>query len=112
MCSGDQLDPNINSEVLIENISQEFSSTEDTGKPVSEKLSKNVNTLFLNDMEEEKFKTTSKKNCRLKNCPNIVAPKVNSEAWNENLQASDRMTDINLGKAQLLNKHFSCIRSH
>ena len=51
LCSGDQNDPNIgSSEILLDNISQEFSSKEELGKPVSEKLSKIVNTLFLNDM--------------------------------------------------------------
>ena len=64
-CSGDQDDPNIgSSEVLLDNISQEFSSKEELGKPVSDKF--------------------------------------NSEIWNENLQASHRMTDINLRKIQLL----------
>ena len=58
MCSGGQDDPNVgSSEVLLDNISQEFSSEEELGKPVSDKLSIIVNTLFLNDMEEEKFKT-------------------------------------------------------
>ena len=54
-------------------------------------------------MEEEKFKTIDKKYRRPENCPNIGALKVNSEIWNENLQASHRMTDINLRKIQLLN---------
>ena len=55
LCLGDQVDPNIDSsKVLLENISQEFSSNEVLGKPVCDKLSKVVNTLFLNDMEEEK----------------------------------------------------------
>ena len=104
MCSGDQNDLNINSsEVLLDNISQEFFSKEELGKPVSEKFSKTVNTLFLNDTEEEKFKTMNKMYCRPENCAAIVAPKVNSEIWNENLQASHRMTDINLRKVQLLN---------
>ena len=58
MRSGDQDDPNVgSSEVLLDNISQEFSSEKELGKPVSDKLSKIVNTLFLNDMEEERFKT-------------------------------------------------------
>ena len=36
LCSGDQDDPNIgSSEVLLDNISQEFSSKEKLGKPVS-----------------------------------------------------------------------------
>ena len=104
LCSGGQDDTSIgSSEVLLDNISQEFSSKEQLGKPVSDKLSKIVNTLFLNDMEEEKFKTMNKKYRRPENCPAIVAPKVNSEIWNENLQASHRMTDINLRKIQLLN---------
>ena len=104
MCSGDQDDPNVgSSEVLLDNISQEFSSKKELGKPVSDKLSKIVNTLFLNDMEEEKFKTINKKYRRPENCSAIVAPKVNSEIWNENLQTSHRMTDINLRNIQLLN---------
>ena len=62
LCSGDQDDPNIrSSEVLLDNISQEFCSKEELRKPVSGKLSKIVNTLFLNVMEEEKFKTINKK---------------------------------------------------
>ena len=104
LCSGDQDDQNIgSSEVLLDNISQKFSSKKELGKPVSKKLSKILIKLFLNDMEEEKFKTINKKYRRPESCPAIVAPKVNSEIWNENLQASHRMTDINLRKTQLLN---------
>ena len=104
LCSGNQVDPNIgSSEILLDNISQEFSSKEELGKPVSDKLSKIVNTLFLNNMEEEKFKTINKKYRRSEYCPNISVPKVNNEIWNENLQASHRMTVINLRKIQLLN---------
>ena len=104
MCSGDQDDQNTgSSEVLLDNISQKFSSMKELGKPVSKKLSKILIKLFLNDMEEEKFKTINKKYRRPESCPAIVAPKVNSEIWNENLQASHRMTDINLRKTQLLN---------
>ena len=103
LCSGDQDDPNIgSSEALLDNISQECSSKEELGKTVSRKLSKILNTLFLDDMEEEKFKTINR-NRRPENCPAIVAPKVNSEIWNENLQASNRMTNINIRKIQLLN---------
>ena len=104
LCSGDQDDQNTgSSEVLLDNISQKFSSMKELGKPVSKKLSKILIKLFLNDMEEEKFKTINKKYRRPESCPAIVAPKVNSEIWNENLQASHRMTDINLRKTQLLN---------
>ena len=66
-------------------------------------MSKIVNTLFLNDTEEEKLKTINKKYPTPESRPAIVAPKANSEIWNENLQASRRMTDINLRKIQLLN---------
>ena len=75
------------SEVSLKNISQEFSSKEELGKPDSDILSKIVNTLFIIDMEEENLKTINKKYCRPENWPNIVAPKVKSEIWNENLQA-------------------------
>ena len=69
LCSGDQVDPNIGSgKVLLDNISQEFFSKEELCKPV-----KIVNTHFVNDMEEEKFKTINKKYCRPENCSNIVA---------------------------------------
>ena len=48
LCSGDQVDRNIGSiEVLLSNISQNFFSKKELGKPVSDKLSKIVNT-FLN----------------------------------------------------------------
>ena len=49
-------------------------------------------------MEEEKFKTINKKYRRSENFLNVVAPKVNSEIWKENLQAAHRMTDINFRK--------------
>ena len=55
LCSGYQVDPNISSDILLGNIAQEFSSKEQLGKPVSDKLSKIVNSLFLIDMEKEKF---------------------------------------------------------
>ena len=47
-CSSDQVDQSTGSEVLVENISYE----EVLGKPVSDKLSKIVNTLFLNDKDK------------------------------------------------------------
>ena len=70
LCSGGQDDTNIgSSEVLLDNISQEFSSKEELSKPVSAKLSKIVNTLFLNGMEQEKFKIINKKYRRPENPP-------------------------------------------
>ena len=70
LCSGDQDDSNIgSSEGFFDNISQEFSSKEELGKPVSDKLSKIVNTLFLNGMEQEKFKIINKKYRRPENPP-------------------------------------------
>ena len=57
MCSGDQDDPNIgSSEGLLDNISQEFSSKEELGKPVSGKLSKILNTLFLDIWKRKNLK--------------------------------------------------------
>ena len=70
LCSGGQDDTSIgSSEVLLDNISQEFSSKEQLGKPVSDKLSKIVNTLFLTGMEQEKFKIINKKYRRPENPP-------------------------------------------
>ena len=109
----DHDDPNIgSSEVSLNNISQEFSSKEEFGKPISDKLSKIVNALFIIDMEEEKLKTINKKYCRPENWPSIVAPKVKSEIWNENIQASHRMTDINLCLENSIVECFSFIHSH
>ena len=54
-------------------------------------------------MEKEKFKMMNENYRRPENCPNVVAPKVNNEIWNENLQAAHKVTDINLRKIQLLN---------
>ena len=102
---GDQVDPNIgSSEALLKNISQEFSSKEELGKTFSEKLSKIVNALFLNDMEEEKFEMINKEYCRPENCPMQLHQRlIVCKIYNENLQAAHRMTDINLRKSQLLN---------
>ena len=101
MCPGNQIDPDTGSEVLLENISQEFSSKEELGNLVSDKLSKIVNTFIFN-MEEEKNRTINKRYRRQENYSSIVAPKANSEIWNENLQGSYRITDINLKKILLL----------
>ena len=44
-----------------------------------------------------------KKYKRPENCPQLSAPKVNSEVRNENLLTANRMIDISLRKIQLLN---------
>ena len=49
-------------------------------------------------MEEEKYKAINRKYRRPESYPNIIAPKVNSETWNENLQTLNRTTDIKLRK--------------
>ena len=77
---------------MLGNISHEFSSKEQLGKPLSDKLSKIVNSLFLTDMEEEKLQIMIKKYHRQENCINVVAPKINSEICNENLPVSHRVT--------------------
>ena len=47
---------NLNNEIFLDNISEEFSSKEELGNPVSEKLAKIMNSLFTCGMEEEKLK--------------------------------------------------------
>ena len=42
-------------EKLLDNLSEKFSLKEKLGISVSEKLAKNLNSLFTNGMEEEKF---------------------------------------------------------
>lgn len=103
MCSADQLELDVGSEVFLENISREFSFKEELGKLVSDKLSKIVTALVLNNMEGERFKTMNKKYRRPENYPNIVAPKLISEICNEKVQALHRMIDINLRKIKLSN---------
>ena len=93
----------LNNEKLLDNISEEFSSKEELGTPVSEELTKIVNSLLTNGMEEEKLKNLNKKYKIPEHCPHLSPPKVNSEVWNENLLTENRMTDINFRKIQLLN---------
>ena len=94
---------NLDYEKLLDNISEEFSSKEELGTPVSEKLAKTVNSLFTSGMEEEKFKNFNKKYKRPENCLHLSAPKINSEIKNENFLTANHMTDISLCKIQLLN---------
>ena len=47
---------NLNNEIFLDNISDEFSSKEELGNPVSEKLAKIMSSLFTCGMEEEKLK--------------------------------------------------------
>ena len=47
---------NLNNEIFVDNISEEFSSKEELGNPVSEKLAKIMNSLFTCGMEEGKLK--------------------------------------------------------
>ena len=56
------------------NISEEFSSNEKLGTPVSKKLAKIVNSLFTSGMEEEKLKDLNKKYKRPENCPPLKCP--------------------------------------
>ena len=67
---------NFNNEILPDIISEEFSSKEELGSPVSEKLVKIVNTLFTSGMEEEKLKNLNKTFERPENWPQLSAPKV------------------------------------
>ena len=93
----------MNNEKLLDNISEEFSSKEEIGTPVSEKSAKIVNSLLTSGMEEEKLKNLNKKYKRPKSCPHLSSPEINSEIWNSNLLTPNRLTDISLRKIQLLN---------
>ena len=93
----------MDNEKLLDNVSEEFSSKEELGTPVSEKLAKIVNSLFTSGMEGGKLKNFNEKYKRPENCTHLSAPKINSEIWNENLLTANRMTDISLHKIQLLN---------
>ena len=93
----------MNNEILLDNISEEFSSKQELGTPVSEKLAKTVNYSFTSVTGEEKLKNLNKKYKRPENCPHISVPKINSEVWNDNLLTANRMTGVSLCKIQLLN---------
>ena len=84
----------MNNEKLLDNISEEFSTKEKLGTPVSEKLAKIVNFLFTSGMEEEKLKKLNKKYKRPENCPQLSAPKVNSEVWNKMDLSKELLTSM------------------
>ena len=86
----------LNNEIVLDNISEEFSSKRDLGTPASKKLTKIVNSLFNSGLEEEKLKNFNRINKRPEQCPHLGTTKVNSESWNENLLTANRMTNINL----------------
>lgn len=89
-CSEDE---EVNNDDLLSQITTSLSSAEDTGPPVSDKLSKLVNDKFQTEYTVEKRKEILQKYKVPINCNELFVPKVNSEIWTK-LNANSKRSDI------------------
>ena len=93
-CSDDE---EVNNDDLLSQITTSLSSSDDTGPPVSDKLSKLVNDKFQTEYTVEKRKEILQKYKVSSNCNELFVPKVNSEIWtkfNANSKRSDIRTSV------------------
>lgn len=80
---------------------EEFSISEKTSPAISSGLADIVNSLLKDKLPKEKLEEVQKKYCRPENCPNLLAPKVNKQIWQQ-LQQETKNTDSAMQKAQAL----------
>ena len=85
--SDDEVDP------LLDSIANELSSEEKLGDKIEEKLAKIIEGRFKSKLNPEVQKAKFEAYNRPENCESLVAPKVNSEIWN-NLPQEAMKSDI------------------
>lgn len=79
----------------------EFSVTEKTSVAVNDGLAEIVNSLLKDKLPKEKLSGLQENYLRPDNCPNLVAPKINKQIWQQ-LHQETRNSDSALQKAQAL----------
>ena len=71
----------LNNDGLLTQITTSLSSSDESGPPVSDKLSKLVNDRFHIEYSVDKRKEILQKYKKLINCTELFAPKVNPDIW-------------------------------
>ena len=89
----------LNNDGLLTQITTSLSSSDESGFPVSDKLSKLVNDEFHNEYRVDKRKEILQKYKTLRNCTKLFVPKVNPEIWG-NLRANSKRSDIRMSVLQ------------
>ena len=89
-CSEDE---EVNNDALLSKITTSLSSSDDTGPPLSDKLSKLVNDKFQTENTVEKRKEILQRYKVPSYCNELFVPKVNSEIWTK-LNANSKRSDI------------------
>jgi len=86
-------DEEVDNDDLLSQITTSLSSSDESGPPVSEKLSKLVNDKFQTEYTVEKRKELTQKYKIPSNCHELFVPKINSEIWGK-LNTSSKRSDI------------------
>ena len=89
----------LNNDELLTQITISLSSSDETGPPVSEKLSKLVNDKFQTEYSVEKRKEILQKYKIPSNCTELSVPKVDPEIWG-NLTGNSKRSDIRMSVLQ------------
>ena len=89
----------LNNDGLLTQITTSLSWSDESGPPVSDKLSKFVNDKFHTEYSVDKRKEILQKYKTLCNCTELFVPKVNPEIWG-NLSANSKMSDIRMSVLQ------------
>ena len=89
----------LNNDGLLTQITTSLSSSDESGPPVSDKLSKLVNGKFHTEYSIDKRKEILQKYKTLSNCTELFVPKVNPEIWG-NLSANSKRSDIRVSVLQ------------
>ena len=92
-------DDEVNNDDLLSQITTSLSSSDDTGPPVADKVSKLVNDKFQTEYSVEKRKEILQKYKVPSNCNKLFVPKVNSEIWSK-LYANSKRSDIRTSMLQ------------
>ena len=88
-----------NNDELLTQINASLSSSEETGPPVSEKLSTLANEKFQTEYSVEKRKEILQKYKVPSNCEQLFVPKVNPEIWGK-LSSNSKRSDIRMSVLQ------------
>ena len=81
------------------NLAVEFSVVEKTSPALIPGLAEIVNSLLRDRLTKEKLSEVQSQYIRRENCPNLVAPKVNKQIWQQ-MRQETRNTDSALQKTQ------------
>lgn len=85
----------------FKSLAEEFSVSEKTAPSIQSGLADIVNSLLKDKLPKEKISALQDKYLKPDNCPNLVAPKINKQMWQQ-LHQETRNADSAFQKAQAL----------